>query len=35
MLTLSVSGHQVKASAYGIVHASATYEEGYGCRVDS
>jgi hypothetical protein len=35
MLTLSVSGHQVKASAYGVVHASATFEEGYGCRVDS
>lgn len=35
MLTLSVNGHQVKASAYGLVNATATYEEGYGCRVDS
>jgi hypothetical protein len=35
MLTLSVSGNRVKASAYGLIHASATFEGGYGCRVDS
>jgi hypothetical protein len=34
ILKLEVKGHQIEASAYGIVHASATYEEGYGCRVD-
>ena len=34
LIKLSVEGHHVQASAYGIVHASASYEEGYGCRVD-
>lgn len=35
VIQLSVSGRQVKASAYGLVHASASFEDGYGCRVDS
>lgn len=35
IVKISVSGHHVQASAYGLVHASAAFEDGYGCRVDS
>lgn len=35
ILKISVSGHDVEANAYGLVHARATFEEGYGCRIAS
>jgi hypothetical protein len=34
IVNISVRGHEVQASAYGLVHARAQFEEGYGCRVE-
>jgi len=34
IIKLSLVGHHVEANAYGLIHASATFEDGYGCRVD-
>jgi hypothetical protein len=35
LVRLSVAGRQVRANAYGLVSASATFEDNYGCRIDS
>jgi hypothetical protein len=34
LVRLSVAGRQVRANAYGLMSASATFEDNYGCRVD-